>query len=359
MQIQSSSTILDASVIICTHNPRSDYFARVLDGLRNQTLPLHKWELLVVDNASQIPLASSHDLSWHPTARHILERELGVAYARRRGIQEASADVIIFVDDDNVLDENYLAEAIKIGQEWPCLGAWGSGWIRGDFEIEPRESLRSWLPVREVTAPRWSNLAGIHLLGESPEEAIPWGAGLCVRKEVAIAYCQFCDQSSLQIISHQGEGLLGGEDTEMAFVCCSRGLGVGIFPELKIIHLIPQRRVSEDYIVRFAEGTGISNNLLRYKWQHIMPQSPCSIKILVSVLKTILLYRGVDRDIRFALVRALAKARRIIEIDLRKTKDEIHEHRSRAGATTLARSGSAVCPSMSSNSIGATRSCGQ
>jgi hypothetical protein len=162
-------------------------------------------------------------------------------------------------------------------------------------------------------------------LGESPEEAIPWGAGLCVRTEIAIAYRQFCDQSSIQIISHQGEGLLGGEDTELAFVCCSRGLGVGIFPELKMTHVIPRRRVSEDYIVRFAEGTGISNNLLRYKWQHIMPQSPFSIKTLLSVLKTIVLYRGVDRDIRFALVRALAKAKRIIEMDLRKNNSQIYD----------------------------------
>jgi glycosyltransferase involved in cell wall biosynthesis len=315
--------MLDASVVICTHNPRSDYFVRVLDGLRNQTLRSDKWELLIVDNASQVPLASTWDISWHPAARHILERELGVAYARRRGFQEASADLIIFVDDDNVLDENYLADAIKIGQEWPSLGAWGSGCIRGEFEVEPRESLRSWLPVREVTAPRWSNLAGIHLFGESPEEAIPWGAGLCIRKEVAIAYCQFCDQSSLQIISHQGEGLLGGEDTEMAFVCCSRGLGVGVFPELKIIHLIPQRRVAKDYIVRFAEGTSISNTLLRYKWQHMIPQSPYGIKNLLSVLKTIFLYRGADRDIRFALVRALARAKRIIEADLRKNNNYV------------------------------------
>jgi glycosyltransferase involved in cell wall biosynthesis len=255
--------MLDASVIICTHNPQSDYLARVLDGLRNQTLPLDKWELLIVDNASQVPLASSCEISWHPAARHILERELGVAYARRRGIQEASAELIIFVDDDNVLDKKYLVEAIKIKQEWPFLGVWGSGSIRGDFEVEPQERIRSWLPVRQSRGTRWSNLAGSLLFGFSPEDAIPWGAGMCIRKEVAIAYCQFCDQSSLQIISHQGEGLLGGEDTEMCFVSCSRGLGVGIFPELKMTHLIPQRRVSEDYIVRFAEGTSISNMLLQ------------------------------------------------------------------------------------------------
>jgi hypothetical protein len=115
-----------------------------------------------------------------------------------------------------------------------------------------------------------------------------------------------------------------GEDTEIAFVSCSRGLGVGIFPELKITHLIPQPRISEDYIVRFTEDINISNNLLRYKWQHIIPQSSFSIKTLLSVLKTILLYRGVDRDIRFAWVRALAKAKRIIEMDLRNKDSQIH-----------------------------------
>jgi Glycosyl transferase family 2 len=325
MPFKSTNTLFDASVIICTHNPRPDYFARVLNALRNQTLPFDKWELLVVDNASQVPLATSYDISWHPSARHILERELGVAYARRRGIQEASADLIIFVDDDNVLGENYLAEAVKIGQGWPSLGTWGSGCIRGEFEVEPPKNLLSWLPVREVTAARWSNLAGTRLLGESPDEAIPWGAGMCVRKDVAIAYRQFCDQSSLQIVSHQGEGVLGGEDTEICFVCCSRELGVGIFPELKMTHLIPQRRVSPKYLVRFAEGTCTSNALLRYKWQHVIPQSPFTMKSLLSVLKAMLLYRGVDRDIRFAPVRALVKARKIIGADLRKNNRQVSD----------------------------------
>jgi glycosyltransferase involved in cell wall biosynthesis len=307
--------MLDASVVICTHNPRSDYLARVLDGLRHQTLPLHKWELLIVDNASRLPLASSCDISWHPNSRHILESELGLSWARRRGILEASTDLIIFVDDDNVLDEAYLTEAIKIKQEWPSLGVWGSGCIRGDFEVELPESLRkhrSWLPLRDVPAPRWSNLVFY-------EDAMPMGAGLCVRKEIAMAYDQFCDQSSIQITDRQGASLVGKGDTEISIVCCNLGRGTGVFPELKLTHLIPQHRVSEDYFVRLAEGTYVSDFLLGYKWRHIIPQSPYSVKTLLSVLKTILLYRGVDRKIRFAWARALAKAKRIIDMDLRKS----------------------------------------
>jgi len=326
MPFQSASTMLDASVIICAHNPRSDYFTRVLDGLRNQTLPLDKWELLIVDNASQLPLASSWDISWHPTARHIFESELGLSWARHRGIREVSADLIIFVDDDNVLDETYLAEAIKVKEQWPSLGVWGSGSIRGEFEVEPPDRLRSWLPLREVTAPRWSNRAAEqHVARQSSADEIPWGAGLCVRKEVAIAYSQFCDQSSIQITGRQGDFLVGGEDKEISFVCCSHGLGIGIFPELKLIHLIPHHRATEDYVVRFVEGTCLSDFLLDYKWRHIIPQSPFGIKTMLSILKTILLYRGIDRKLRFAWVRGLAKARRIIDMDLRNNNSQIYD----------------------------------
>jgi len=310
--------MLAASVIICTHDPRPDYLARVLSGLRNQTLPLEKWELLIVDNASRLPLASSCDVSWHPNARHIFESELGLTSARRRGIHEAAAELIIFVDDDNVLHKTYLAEAIRIEQEWPFLGVWGSGCIPGDLEVELPESLRkhrSWLPLRDFAAPRWSNLPYC-------EETMPMGAGLCVRKNIAIAYSQFCDQSSIQMTDRQGSAQYGKGDTEISFFCCSHGLGTGVFPALKLTHLIPQHRLSESYFTRLAEGTYISDFLLYYKWRQIIPQSLYSVKTMLTILKTILLYRGVDRDIRLAWVRALVKANRIIRADLRKKNEQ-------------------------------------
>jgi glycosyltransferase involved in cell wall biosynthesis len=313
--------MLDASVIICAHNPRADYFARVLGGLRNQTLPLDKWELLIVDNASRLPLASSWDISWHSTGRHILESELGLSWARRRGIQEARADLIIFVDDDNVLEETYLVEAIKIGQEWRSLGVWGSGSIRGDFEVEPPESLRElrpWLALRELSAPCWSDLV-------SCEDAIPWGAGLCVRKEVAIAYTQSFDLSPIQITGRRGVSLFCADDREISFVCCSHGLGIGVFPEPKLNHLTPRHRVSRDYFVRLVEAAHVSSFLLDYKWRQIIPQYPFSVKTALTVLKTILLYRGLDREKRFAWVRALAKAKRIIETNLRKDSRQVYD----------------------------------
>jgi hypothetical protein len=115
----------------------------------------------------------------------------------------------------------------------------------------------------------------------------------------------------------QGSSQFGKGDIEISLVSCSHGLGTGVFPTLRLTHLIPRRRLSEEYFVRLAEGTFFSDFLLDYKWRRILPQSLLGTKTLLSVLKTVLLYRGVDRDIRLGWLRALVKAKRIIAADLR------------------------------------------
>ena len=173
----------EISVIICTHNPKRDYLQRTLDALRAQTLLKDRWELLLVDNASEPPLDSAL-ISWHPNARCIVENELGLAPARRRGIHEASAGLLVFVDDDNLLDASYLSEAIAISRDWVRLGAFGSGAIVPEFECQPQKYLEkfiNFLSVRQNEKDFWSNMI-------PTSAATQWGAGLCVRTEVARAY---------------------------------------------------------------------------------------------------------------------------------------------------------------------------
>src|SRR5450755_2959221 len=175
--------MLDASVIICTHNPRQKSLERTLGSLRAQTHPSHKWELILVDNASTEPIADKWDLSWHPSGRHVLEPELGLSSARQRGIQVSLGRLLIFVDDDNVLAPDYLSEALRIESDYHFLGVWGSGSIVLEFEVEPANHLKSllpWLGLRHVEQPVWSNSI-------SCSDATPIGAGLCVRPHVGKA----------------------------------------------------------------------------------------------------------------------------------------------------------------------------
>ena len=135
-QTKDDGAMLELSVVICAHNPRPHYLRRVLEALRSQTLPKQQWELLLIDNSSSKPLRAQWNLSWHLNGRHFLENELGLSADRQRGIRESSGSVLVFVDDDNVLDANYLSTALSIGKEWPRLGTWGSGATIPEFELQ-------------------------------------------------------------------------------------------------------------------------------------------------------------------------------------------------------------------------------
>ena len=98
----------EVSVIICAHNPRKHYLQRTLRALQAQTLDQGRWELLLIDNASDLPLSRDWDLSWHPHARHVVEGELGLSASRRRGKRAANFVLVLFVDVDNVLYTEYI-----------------------------------------------------------------------------------------------------------------------------------------------------------------------------------------------------------------------------------------------------------
>lgn len=300
--------MLDISVIICSHNPRPQFLCRVLDALRKQTLPMVQWELVLIDNGSQEPLTSNKwDLTWHPHARCIREDRLGLSVARTRGMEEVSAALMVFVDDDNILDPNYLAEAVRIGREWPQLGVWG-GSIVPEFEVEPPDHLKEFLgllAIREIKTPRWSNLI-------TSFEAAPWGAGLCVRVSVANAYAANFRNAAIRLSDRRGASLLSGGDVEICYVACSCGLGMGLFPELKVVHLIPKERIEENYMIRVSEGTQTSMFLLNYKWLGTVPNSPFSVLGLLRFLRDICLYRGIHRKMHLAGIRGAIAARRII-----------------------------------------------
>jgi glycosyltransferase involved in cell wall biosynthesis len=307
-EIRKCSNKHELSVVICAHNPRPEHLCRVLSALQSQTFPLERWELLLVDNASDIPLASLFDLSWHPHGRHVLERALGIAEARRRGMLEAASDLIVFVDDDNVLDGEYLSLANTIKQEWPMLGTWGSGLIALEFEQQPSRHLERYFPnlaFRDSKVPRWSNIAPCI-------DATPVGAGLCVRRSVATAYCEMFERSKIKIKSREGHSLLGHEDFEISYVACHMGLGMGLFPALKILHLIPKQRITEDYLVKLYEGGRLSNLMLAYKWQGVAVDSPFTGRGILSILANFLVRRGIDRRMYVANLRASLKARRLL-----------------------------------------------
>lgn len=267
---------MNLSLILCTHNPRKEYLDRTLQALRSQSLPLVQWELLLIDNASSPPLTTQFDLSWHPQAKIVQETELGLTPARMRGIHEAKAPLLCFVDDDNVLDSTYLENALRIAEERPDLGCFG-GKIVGEYEETPPawfDRYQEMIAVRPLERDHWGNFYRY-------DDATPCGAGMCIRADITQYYRDTCAQSPLRVIlGRKGSSLASSEDIDLAYTAIDMGHGTGRFVSLSLIHIIPKSRTSIDYLERLAEATEESNvylNHVRNMLQNI-PDNPGLIR---------------------------------------------------------------------------------
>ena len=288
---------LQCSVVICSFNPDRERLERTLDGLKRQTLPIRNWEFILVDNASEKPLEKAYDLSWHASGRHEREPQQGITHARIRGMNEAKADVILFVDDDNILEPNYLERGLELGSKWPHIGCWG-GQLLPEFEIDPPDWTRpfwNFLAIRPLRHDLWTNLIGQH-------EAVPPTAGMFVRRTVWEPYVTNAMKDSRHYLVGQQEAMLPasglfekktvwetyvrkamkdsrkilnrGEDTDLAFTACDLGFGVARFRELILTHIIPAERLSEPYLLKLVEGIaystivveGLRNRYPRFGW---------------------------------------------------------------------------------------------
>lgn len=246
------------TVVLCAHNPREGHFLATLEGLRVQDLPIEQWELLLIDNLSEPPLASRHDLSWHPRARIIVEPTLGLAHARRRAYLEACGSLIVHSDDDNILDPDYLRQALRLADEFPRIGAFG-GQMIPRFDRPPADELeRGFGGERTLETDLWSNIL-------DDNRTMPYGAGMCLRREVIDEYLrQVAADPRRLVLGRTGNRFITGEDIDLNYVAVRLGLGTGLFAALRLVHLIPAARMTAAHVIRYAAGNAYSMVILHF-----------------------------------------------------------------------------------------------
>jgi glycosyltransferase involved in cell wall biosynthesis len=260
--------VIEVSVIICSHNPRQEHLRRVLDALRNQSLSKDRWELLLVDNASQKALAEEWDLTWHPHGRHVREDHLGVVFARVRGFHESIGEIIVYVDDDNVLDANYLRYAQQLLAEDASLGACG-GKLIAEFERAPPEwfdriSVNLGLNDQGAEAKYFSWVDLDRSQRKHPDGSPP-AAGIVLKRA---AYQLFIDAFAADPIrrrlGRRGRDLSSGEDNDIVLTLMSNGYRAAYIPQLMTRHLISSRRVRPSYLASLGYAANRTFYLVLY-----------------------------------------------------------------------------------------------
>lgn len=115
----------DISVVMTTYN-RPDLLAQTLDSMVAADTDDLNWELIVVDNDSsdetpdvlarygdQLPLKICH------------ETRRGYAKAKNHGLDQAGGELIVFTDDDVIVDTGWLCALWAASQRWPAAGVFG------------------------------------------------------------------------------------------------------------------------------------------------------------------------------------------------------------------------------------------
>jgi glycosyltransferase involved in cell wall biosynthesis len=294
------------SVAICTRNPRPDYLERVFHALAVQTLPRSEWELLLIDSASDQPLLAG--LACHLGLAYRLGRlaESGILRARCTAIAHAIAPVLLFLDDDNVPAPDYLARGLELGAQYPMLGCWGPARILPECETPPPPQIAGQLKRMaccDFPADRWSNTLDV----------VPPAAGLFLRLAPARAYAAFAERDPRRrAVGETAECFFRGEDTDLVFFIVKQGLGAGQFRALSMIHLMPNRRLTEDYIVLLSKVAAGSALLINHLWE-VAPPRESRLDRMVYRLKA-LRFRGLTRRIARAHRQGEAEALALIKV---------------------------------------------
>ncbi|MEJ7827179.1 MAG: glycosyltransferase [Segetibacter sp.] len=239
--------MIGVSVIICCYNS-STRIVPTLEHLLKQKVPHHiLWEVIVVNNASTDNTTETVKGTWNQkegsVSLHIADQPIpGLSFAREKGIEKAAFEYLLFCDDDNWLDENYIVNVFEIMKENEQIGALaGLGFPY--FETKPSDSILKYAGTY-ATGP----------LGTGTGEVTHavYGAGCTYRKSAVISLFQ--KGFKYLLTGRNGNTLLCGEDHELCYALYLSGYQIWASDKLTFFHFIPNSRISFNYIKRNLKG---------------------------------------------------------------------------------------------------------
>ena len=241
------------TLIICTYN-REKYIGPLLDSIAKNDYPTSDYEIVMVDNncIDNTRGVCEQFAAEHPeiTLRYVVETEQGLSAARNKGIKEAKGDIIIYVDDDALVDADYIriyAEHFATHPETMAAG----GPIEPLYETEEPKWMSSYTKAL-LTA--WMNYGD--KVREYPNGRYPGGGNAAYRKVVFEKVGLFNTE-----LGRKGSALLASEEKDIFDKMKAQGMQVLYLPTPVLHHIIPQAKLEEDYFNRLTLQIGRSERM--------------------------------------------------------------------------------------------------
>lgn len=241
------------SIIVCTYNPDRNIFNRLLSSLKNILVEnTFGVQFIFVDNNSKHSIAEYEEIKKFAELRNntllISEKEPGLTQARLAGVNKAKYEWIIFFDDDNEPDVDYLQRAQELIDKYPEVGCWGPGSINVEFIGTASNFACS---HRQLFQERKMNQTVVDNV-RWEQNAYPYGTGMIVKKEVLSEYNKNVLLGNYSLTDRKGNSLISGGDTQILLTAIKLGYYAGSSPCLKLNHLIASKKTRYKEILRLA-----------------------------------------------------------------------------------------------------------
>ncbi len=235
--------------IICTYN-RAEYLDDTIQSVIQTDLYDATIELLVIDNNSQDETEaivqkykkSNDDI----LIRYVKEQKQGLSHARNRGIKEAAAPNVVFLDDDIRATEKLIPAWISFFENHPAAAAAG-GKIHVQFD-DPRPDWMSHFLLP---------LLGYHDLGNSikkyPKNKYPFGGNMGFKKKLFDEIGLFDAE-----LGRKEKALGAGEEKDLFNRIYAQDREIFYLPDAFLYHRVNGKRLTVDYIHKQALGLGAS-----------------------------------------------------------------------------------------------------
>ena len=235
------------SVVICCYNS-SARLPETLKHLAMQIVPENiLWEIILINNASTDNTTKVAESEWkkydHPSEKFKIfdEEKAGLSYARERGARESIYKYLIFCDDDNWLDCNYLFNSYQFMENNPKIGALGGQ----SFGVTLDNELPEWF---ENVKNGFAVGSQSQIEGDVSDKCTLWGAGLVTRTEIFLD-C-FNTEFPALVTDRLGGSLSSGGDDELCFRILLKGFRLYYSENLTFKHFIPPERLTKIYVDR-------------------------------------------------------------------------------------------------------------
>jgi glycosyltransferase involved in cell wall biosynthesis len=269
------------SVVICCYNSAERLYETLKHLALQKTNDLFPWEIIIVDNASTDNTAVIAERIWKKFERLDVdfkiaaEQQPGLSHARDCGVSAANFEYIIFCDDDNWLNEDYLEAAFKLIETDNSVGAIG-GMSTAVSDVE----LPGWFELYEhaYATGRQSRIPGY-----INDRGYVTGAGMVTRKAIFTNAVNSAFPSILT--DRKGKLLSGGGDVEYCLRLQLQGYNIYYSEELVFKHFIPSFRLTEEYRDGLFQGAADAQWILKEYFEAAKIKRSNKLKLFAAALK--------------------------------------------------------------------------